>query len=155
MSTEAAAPSGKKHLVILVHGINTRATWMTEVSAALRRAGLIAANTSYGKYPVWTFALRLEKPERAAIEGLTARIREAIAIHKPDDVSVIAHSFGTYVFSKVLLEQKDLRWNRVIFCGSVVNEDFPFADVLQRFAHPLLNEVGGRDIWPAFAERLG
>src|SRR5258707_6530474 len=73
----------------------------------------------------------------------------------PKSMSVISHSFGTYVVGKVLTDVPDLEWNRIIFCGSVVREDFPLQRVLRSFRHPLLNEIGTKDYWPALAESAG
>jgi hypothetical protein len=70
-------------------------------------------------------------------------------------MSVISHSFGTYVVGKILTDVPDLQWDRVIFCGSVVREDFPLQRVTRSFRHPLLNDVGTRDFWPALAESAG
>jgi hypothetical protein len=61
-------------------------------------------------------------------------------------MSVISHSFGTYVISKIIAEYPEFQWERIIFCGSVVRDDFRFDQVLERFRHPLLNEVGQRII---------
>jgi hypothetical protein len=43
----------------------------------------------------------------------------------------------------------------IIFCGSVVRDDFEFDKVLDRFEVPLLNEVGTRDFLPALGESAG
>jgi len=41
-------PSQQDHLVVLVHGINTRARWMDNVRPALERANFVVAATSFG-----------------------------------------------------------------------------------------------------------
>lgn len=53
-----------------------------------------------------------------------------------------------------MLENPDIRFNKIIFCGSVIGEGFQFDQLIDRFTPPLLNEVGGRDIWPAVAESV-
>lgn len=70
-------------------------------------------------------------------------------------MSVISHSFGTSVVSNILTDYPEFHWHRVIFCGGVVREDFPFDQVLERFGHPLVNEIGTKDFWPALAESAG
>lgn len=70
-------------------------------------------------------------------------------------MSVICHSFGTYVVSEILLNHTKFKWHRVIFAGSVVREDYNFEKAIDSFDDPLINEVGTRDFWPAFAESAG
>jgi hypothetical protein len=155
------AESTPDHLVILVHGINTRALWMNEVKPALERAGFAVAQTSFGKFSLLRFLSPLRLGRRAAIDRVLTDIRTARESHKlstgsyPTKMSVISHSFGTYVVATILLEAADLEWERVIFCGSVVREDFPIQRVLKSFRHPLLNEIGTQDYWPALAESAG
>jgi hypothetical protein len=149
------------HLVILVHGINTRALWMSEVKPALERAGFSVGQTSFGKYHLLRFLSPLRSGRRIAIARVLGDIRTARESYKhsigfyPPKMSVIAHSFGTYVIATILQDVSDLEWERVIFCGSVVREDFEFQEALKRFRHPLLNEIGTKDYWPALAESAG
>src|ERR1700736_1241877 len=69
-------------------------------------------------------------------------------------ISVIAHSFGTFVISHLMAKEFERKFNRVIFCGSVLPYNFEFEQIKGRFTPPILNEVGTRDIWPAIAESL-
>jgi pimeloyl-ACP methyl ester carboxylesterase len=161
VTDEVLAERAPNHLVVLVHGINTRALWMGEIKPTLETAGFSVALTSYGKYGVPRFLSPLRSSRKKAIERVVADIRTARKAHKlafgeePKHMSVISHSFGTYVVSRILADYPEFEWRRVIFCGSVVREDFQFDHVLERFGHPLLNEIGTRDFWPALAESAG
>jgi hypothetical protein len=149
------------HLVILVHGINTRALWMSEVKPVLEREGFWVAQTSYGEFGVPRFLSPFTSMRERAINRVLTDIRTARQAFKmdrgkePEKMSVISHSFGTHVVSKILTDAPDLEWFRVIFCGSVVREDFPLHLVMKRFRPPLLNEIGTKDYWPAVAESAG
>jgi pimeloyl-ACP methyl ester carboxylesterase len=152
----------RMHLVILVHGINTRAPWMDEVKATLRDAGFQVASTSFGLMSVRRFlAPQFLGLRKKALDRLVDDIRMAKAVFKenmgsdPKQLSVIAHSFGTFAIAAILREHSEFRWHKIIFCGSVVSEDFPFGQVLDRFDVPLVNEVGTRDYYPALAESAG
>lgn len=151
---------GPDHLVVLVHGINTRAHWMNEVKPVLQKAGFSVAATSYGKFGVPRF-LSFRRLREKAVRNVLRDIQTAVNVHKldtgrePTKMSVISHSFGTYVVSRILVECPHIYWYRIIFCGSVVREDFPLESVLHQFSRPLLNEVGTRDCWPALAESAG
>jgi pimeloyl-ACP methyl ester carboxylesterase len=155
MTDESLAPSGLTHLVILVHGINTRAQWTSEIMPALEEAGVLVEATSYGKYSVLRFLLPFKFLRWKAEKRVLVDIREAIRLHRPEKISIIAHSFGTYLVSQIIANNPDLQFHRIIFCGSVLRESFPFGDYMQRFTTPILNEVGTRDFWPAVAESLG
>jgi pimeloyl-ACP methyl ester carboxylesterase len=146
--TQAVAPI---HLIVLIHGINTRAMWEGILKPILEDCGFKVATTSYGIFPVSLFLLPISWFRNKPITRILTDIRTAIRIHKPDLVSVIAHSFGTHVLAKIIEAQPELRWNRIIFCGSVVSENFPLHQFLDRFNYPLVNEVGTRDVWPAMA----
>lgn len=152
-STPVALPA-TKHLVLLVHGINTRARWVTIIRPRLREAGLLAEPAGYGVYGVLRFLLPFDGLRRKAIERVRIRMNAAVAVHKPDQLSVIAHSFGSYVVARLMAAEFNVRWHRVIFCGSVNAQDFPFEQYLDRFTVPIVNEIGTRDILPALAERV-
>jgi hypothetical protein len=143
----------EKHLVVLVHGINTYADWMPDVKKTLEAAGFKVASTSYGRMRVSIFLLPVRWIRDRAVKRVAANIRTAIDLHRPDKLSVITHSFGTYVVARIL-QNEPWDWHRVIFCGSVVQDKFPFGNVVDRFDFPLLNEVGTRDAWPALAESV-
>ena len=149
------------HLIILVHGINTRALWMNEIRPALEDAGFAVAPTSYGRFGIPRFLFPGTWLRRKAVNRIAADIHTARAAFErtygrpPAKMSVISHSFGTYVISIILRDHPELVWKRIIFCGSVVREDFDFDRALTQFTSPLLNEVGTKDYLPALAESVG
>jgi pimeloyl-ACP methyl ester carboxylesterase len=143
-----------KHLVVLVHGINTEAYWIDRVKPTLEDAGFIVAPTSYGNYSILRFLLPFRGLRQKAINRVARAINMAEQLYKPDEISVISHSFGTYVAARILAENP-IKWNRIIFCGSVLKDTFPLYNYVDRFNVPLLNEVGSRDYWPALAESVG
>jgi pimeloyl-ACP methyl ester carboxylesterase len=163
VSTAGKPAASRDHLVILVHGINTLALWMGEVKPALEKAGLAVGSTSYGKFGVPRFLSPFRWMRREAIRRVVSDIKTAKRSHRlttgsePRYTSLIAHSFGTYVVGKILTDHPEFKWHRLIFCGSVVRDDFPFdkVEVLERFEHPLLNEVGTKDYYPALAQSAG
>lgn len=150
---ESKADQGR-HLVILVHGMNTRAYWIAPVKDCLRSVGLSAEPAGYGFYGVARFLLPIDLLRRQAVKRVLRRIDAAVREHQPEKVSVIAHSFGSYVIARIIQDEFRLRWHRVIFCGSVVPATFPFEQYAERISPPVLNEIGTRDIWPALAENV-
>ncbi|MGB6175215.1 MAG: alpha/beta hydrolase, partial [Methylocella sp.] len=149
------------HLVILIHGFNTRAHWMNDVKPALQRRGFAVGATSFGDFGFARF-LSFPACREVAKERILKGIRTAERIYRDDNagnapkkMSVIAHSFGSWLFMRILCENPGLKFHRIILCGSVLREDYDFDPVLHQFARPLLNHIGTRDYWPAIGESAG
>jgi pimeloyl-ACP methyl ester carboxylesterase len=152
--SDAAAKGPEKHLVVLVHGINTNAQWFGVVLKTLSRRGFIAVPSGYGIYGIVRFLLPFDWVTKRAVEKVSINIRAAIYLHKPDKISIIAHSFGTFIIFRILAEEFDIDLHRIIFCGSVVDNDFPLQKYLHQFKNPIFNEIGTRDYWPVVAAAL-
>lgn len=144
----------RPHLVILVHGIRDIARWQGDVGRALESEGLLVEHTSYGRWNLVLFLLPFDFIRRIAMARVWTDIQQARMLHPGADVSIIAHSFGTFVVTRILKEQFTLQLTRLILCGSVVRYDFPFEQIQNRFVPPLINDVGTSDPWPATAESL-
>jgi hypothetical protein len=89
---------------------------------------------------------------RRVIDEMAHQIRHTTQGADDGRCSIIAHSFGTYVIARILAEHTDLRFQRIIFCGSVVPHTFRFEDHRSQFDCEIINEVGTRDILPVLAE---
>jgi hypothetical protein len=148
------AATSKPHLVILVHGIRDIARWQNEVGRALESEGFIVEHTSYGRLNLIAFLAPIDYFRKKAAARVWTDIQHARMLHPEADVSIIAHSFGTFVVTRILKEQFALELNRLLLCGSVVRYDFPFEQIQNRFTPPLVNDVGTADPWPAMAESL-
>lgn len=66
-------------------------------------------------------------------------------------VSVVAHSFGSYLLAGALSKYSDLKFDRVILCGSIIRQDYPWSSIIndRKQVNAVLNEAGGRDLWPS------
>jgi hypothetical protein len=134
---------------------------MDVVKPALEGAGFTVAATSYGQYGIGPFLLPFAWRRRKAINRVVTDIKIARHVfakktgREPEWMSVIAHSFGTYVLFKIIEDEFDWRWKRIILCGSVLKESIPLEKYLTRFDTPILNEIGTQDYWPALAESIG
>jgi hypothetical protein len=142
------------HIVILVHGIRDHALWQSTLRATLQKEGFQAELTNYGRMNLFQFLIPIKIFRAKAISDLWEQIRTVRQNHPAARVSVIAHSFGTFAVAQLMKEQFDLKFFRVIFCGSVVKYKFRFNHIQDRFKAPILNEVGTRDPWPALAKSM-
>ena len=104
-------------------------------------------------------------PERHQSTKSCAELEKAkTAISNCPDgrLSVIAHSYGTYVITEILASKLDLKLHRLLFCGSIVRRRYPWHAIGDRIAaHPtlagkknVLNDYGLRDVWPVLAKCL-
>jgi hypothetical protein len=143
-----------RHLILLVHGIRTRALWQNELRKVLEETGFIVQPTNYGYFDVVRFLVPWQLFAGTAVKKITKQMRHALSMNKGADCSIIAHSFGTFIVAKILREYTDLEFNRIILCGSVLPHKFQFEDYRGRFNAPLINEVGTRDCWPVIAEAI-
>lgn len=146
---------GGVHLVILVHGICDPGEWIQELRSCLEKAGFKVEPGGYEFVDLVQFLLPVQWFRRRAIRRVWTHIRAAKQLH-PDaqKVSIIAHSFGTYIVSKILSDEFDFKAHRLIFCGSVAESKLPLAHMQRRFTAPILNCIGTRDVWPVIAETV-
>jgi pimeloyl-ACP methyl ester carboxylesterase len=143
-----------RQVVVLVHGIRDFALWQSAVRETLEEAGFIVEQVNYGRFNLLQFLAPVSFFRNAAIREVEHQIRIVRDRHKDAHISLIAHSFGTYVAAHVMSKGFDWKFDKVIFCGSVLPYRFPFEQLKGRFSDQIINEVGTRDIWPAIAESV-
>ena len=154
VATPVVAP--RRRLVLLLHGIRTRAEWHRQIKALFEAIpNTIVNQIGYGYFG--TFELIAPMPFRGfAVQEVHRKIRLALGqFHgnfDDDELVVVAHSFGTYILARLLSKYPDFRPHRVILCGSIIKRRFQW-DRLPNLPD-VLNEAGRRDIWPVMAQSL-
>ena len=137
-------------VVALIHGIRTAAGWQEKARNALSVDGkVVVAPIGYGYHDV----IRFLGPWRTkSIAKVQQELRDLQRIHKDCDLVVMAHSFGTYIISKILKDSPDIRIKRLLLCGSIIPIAYRWDSLSHEFTNQTcVNEVGTRDIWPVFA----
>jgi hypothetical protein len=144
----------RRPAVMFVHGLpvwrDPTRGWITYCRSAVLDAQAEPVPFTYSR---WSGLAALLRPRGRAAARLTrefldtyARIRAAHGIP-----AVVAHSLGSYLVARVLLERAgDVAFRGVIFFGSIVRPDFDWGSVIRRSQVPascLRNEVGLHD-WP-------
>jgi pimeloyl-ACP methyl ester carboxylesterase len=132
--------------------MNTGGEWQERLADHFRENyGLLTYPLGFGVvgilsfiFPFWT--------RMPYIKMVDERLR-AIRLLNPDaKISVIAHSFGTYIITKLLLEQSNFKLDRLVLCGSIVPLQFSWIEVLNQLGqHRIINDVGTKDLWPVIA----
>ena len=151
ISEEGAPSPNARRLVILVHGILTRAEWQGRIRNLLEADGQTDVEALvYGYFDVFRFLCPVIT-RRGPIAEIERNIRDALKLHSADgELVFVGHSFGTYILGKILSERPDITPDRVLLCGSILSRKFRW-DKLPNRPHGVLNEVGSRDIWPILA----
>ncbi len=154
---EEGESNGRRHVVLLLHGIRTTAAWQERVRAGLEHEGNLEVLTvRYGVFDLVRFlAPELLGLRRQPVERMARELRAARTQYPNARLSVIAHSFGTWIMGEVLEDNPDIRLDRLVLCGSVLERGYRWDKLSAQLAHTVSNDVGTRDPWPLVAEKLG
>src|SRR5471030_2147321 len=86
-------------IVVTLHGIRTRGQWQKQITPYLARQGLIPYHLDYGFFGVLSFVLPWTRASR--VQWLRTELRDLMDRTGAKRVSVIAHSFGTWLALEV------------------------------------------------------
>lgn len=136
--------------VVLVHGIRTDAAWHQLVREELKTEKSInVVPITYGFFT----ALGLFGPfRRGPVLKVARELRDVRRLEPKTRIVVIAHSYGTYIISQIMSEEVDIRFERIIFCGSIVPREFRW-DIYasEHKSYTIVNDVGTKDFYPVLA----
>lgn len=137
-------------MLMLVHGIQTDGAWQELVKAAFRDVTHVRVK-GLGYHCVT--ALQLACPFRSTpINKIVNDFRDARNLEPTARIMVIAHSFGTYIISRILSKYTDINIERIVLCGSIIKGNFAWDKHARHMAAGnILNDVGTRDFYPVLA----
>ena len=122
--------STRPKIVVTIHGIRTTGVWQKEITPYLARHGLIPHHIDYGYFPALAFLFPFTRDRR--LEKVRQELRLLVHITGAQRISVIAHSFGTFLAMEALLaENGALKFDRIVLTGSIVPRDFDWDGVLR------------------------
>lgn len=141
-----------RQVVVLLHGMNTAGVWQESVRSELAEFKNISVEVvGYGWYDVFRFLLPVPF-SWLPISQFRDDLRDIRSRYPGVRMMVIAHSFGTYITSKVLKGNLDIRLDALLLCGSIVKIRFPWQKLPNRPEKAnFVNDVGTRDAWPILA----
>ncbi|HXO71179.1 MAG TPA: hypothetical protein VN838_19625 [Bradyrhizobium sp.] len=149
------APSEPLHVVILLHGILTRAFWFDIAEPLLAAVPNVAVERiGYGYFAILRFLFPFftrRGPERRVINQIREIIWKYDQRGQRITISVIAHSFGSYTIRSVLENTNDIDLHNLILCGSVLPQRYDFGRIKRKIHNFIVNDVGAKDFWPIFA----
>lgn len=86
----------KSHVVVLIHGIRTQAEWAEMVAQTLSEIGATCQPVRYGFFDLFSFIFPFWT-RRRPIKRVLRELYDVQANNRDADISIVAHSFGTYV----------------------------------------------------------
>jgi HEAT repeat protein len=144
-------PAVRKQPVITLHGIRTRGGWQKQIDTPLARHDFVPYTLDYGFF--YALQLALGFARQSKVEWFHQKWEEVRKESGGVLPSVIAHSFGTYLVAQTVLKYEEVKFDRMILCGSIVRRDYPWTGILKRGgAQRVLNDYGGKDLWVKAAE---
>jgi len=150
----------RTHSVLLLHGIRTQAEYAHKIAAVLQSDPEIrAVPIRYQFFDLLRFLVPFSRFRSSPIRRVTKLIRDELS-REPAHISVIAHSFGTYIFTKILEKETDIQFHRVILCGGIVPDSFEWEKYAHRISDDtegnwkVVNDCGMRDILPVIAKSV-
>lgn len=145
--------SNISQIVILLHGIRTQAIWHSLVKVELSNlTGVKVYSIGYGWFNAFQFWFPIEFLRAEPEKILLREFRDIKERHKNAHLVVIAHSFSTYLISRILADHTDIKISKLILCGSIIPKNYRW-DKVRSYdtGMTIVNEVGTKDIWPVMA----
>lgn len=151
-SRATSAKNGtEKPWILSLHGIRSRAAWQKELAAELNRAGFNCLSLDYGYF----LALQLIVPHFRTKKLRWFREEYARHVNRSGGrPSIVAHSFGTYIVAGALERYSEIKFDKVIFAGAIVDRAYKWSDYVPSQVGTVLNDCGGRDFWVMLAPWL-
>jgi pimeloyl-ACP methyl ester carboxylesterase len=144
-----------KGLVVPIHGIRTHADWISNITLLASTSGWAVAPFYYGYQDVFVLG---DNKEKDRIVEMLREWLSSIRLHWDGPISIIAHSFGTYITARYLLAAKDVapEIDAIIFCGSIVRANFDWDSILDSASvGVVLNTISEADEYVKFMPEGG
>jgi pimeloyl-ACP methyl ester carboxylesterase len=153
-------PRRRRHVVLLIHGIRTYGEWAQRTAAVLEADPEIRVRPiRYDFFDVLRFLTPVGRVRQKPVDRILALVRDELS-RQPASISIVAHSFGTFVASQLLEQDQEIRLRRLVLCGSIVPDGFSWEHYTHRLGTDadddwhVVNDCGMQDIWPVIAKSI-
>lgn len=142
--------NGSAKAIVTVHGIKSHGEWSANVVQIASSNGWIVAPFFYGYQPI--SALRDKSLQESILIKFRDHLQHLSEVYAAD-VSIIAHSFGTYLAMRYLtgFDAPPTPIDTLILTGSILDPDFDF-DTLRGKAAAIFHEIAPNDKVVGWAE---
>lgn len=151
-----------QRVVFVIHGIRDYGFWTKKIAGRAKREGggptmCRTVTSSYGFFPMGPFIFKALRRRR--IEWLMDQYVRARALYPNAVFSYMGHSNGTALLAGAMSLSPAIRFDRVVFAGSVVRRDFDWSGLTGRGqVGSVMNYVATNDYivaaFPKFLQRL-
>lgn len=147
-------------LAISIHGIRTHGEWQKVFAAVVSGSPSKVDSFDYGRYGLVRFLIPASNRHMADKfydwYGNLIRSCPEVDLDKFDKrPSIVAHSLGSWIVGTAMLKFKDMRFDKIIFAGSILPRDFDWGLLFARDqVASVRNECGHKDPWPGWASRF-
>lgn len=119
------------NVTFFIHGIRTKGEW-TEKAAEVLKGDSNDIIVLWPKYGFFSITKFLWEPSRLArVHWFRDEYADAFVKHPLSEFNFVGHSFGTYILANTLTSFKSIKFNRVYFAGSVVQENFSWSKLFE------------------------
>lgn len=132
-------------ILVTIHGLYSTGRWNSIIAPIASSQGWIFAPYEY--YYENDYSLLLSKNKRKEIvDDFREWIYNISQIYNTP-ISIIAHSFGTFIITSYIkgFEAPPVKFNSLIFTGSIISEDFDWNPYVKRSVYNILNEIAPAD----------
>lgn len=139
-----------KKYVMSVHGIRTHGRWQKELADQLSKRSYSVDTFDYNDFSIGRFLLAGERKKKVEQfrEWYFDKLRGIDPRRRGVRPSIVAHSFGTYILGECLLKHADVKFDKIILCGSILPPSFAWNEILERNqVWRIRNDYGLKDIW--------
>ena len=142
----------KPRVVVTIHGIQTQGKWQKNITPYLAKYGLIPYHIDYGWFSVLKFLCPISRERQ--LNRIREELRNLVDRAGTRRISVIAHSFGTYLVMEALLRDNGaFKYDRLVLTGSIVSRDFDWKVAFEkRWVMAVRNERATSDWVVALAD---
>ena len=131
--------------VFTVHGIRRKHRWYEnfEVLEGIKKNKIEILKFDFGFFTLWDF---LRKSKRDEIIDKFCAFYSDKMLNSTVLPCAIGHSFGTYILFKAMQKYDVIKFDRVIFCGSILNSEIDFRELFENGqVKNIINDYGERE----------
>ncbi|HWW12940.1 MAG TPA: alpha/beta hydrolase, partial [Brevundimonas sp.] len=122
--------------VMVVHGIRDYGYWTKRLAGVIKRKAEVAGRrcrtvtSSYGFFPMGPFVSPAGRRKR--VEWFMDQYVQARSLYPDAAISFVGHSNGTYLLAGALRACEAVRFDKVVFAGSVVRTNYEWDQAFAR-----------------------
>lgn len=121
----------RPRVVVTIHGIRTHGEWQKKITPYLARHGLVPYHIDFGWFSVLRFLIPWTRARQ--LKSIRDELRELVDKVRVRRISIIAHSFGTWLAMESLRRDNGaLQFDRVVLTGSILPCDFDWQSVISK-----------------------